>query len=62
LALQDEEPIRIKRPQALDQMSVDELAVRIEDLRQEIAACEAEIERKKAQKRAADALFGGGGS
>jgi uncharacterized small protein (DUF1192 family) len=62
MALQDEEPIRIKRPQALAQMSVDELAVRIEHLRQEIAACEAEIERKKAQKRAADALFGGGGS
>ncbi len=62
MALQDEEPIRIKRPQALDQMSVDELGVRIEELRQEIAACEAEIERKKAQKRAADALFGGGGS
>ena len=62
MALQDEEPIRIKRPQALDQMSVDELGVRIEELRQEIAACEAEIERKKAQKRAADALFGGSGS
>lgn len=60
MGLQDEEPIRIRRPQALDQMSVDELVVRIEELRGEIGACEAEIERKKAQKRAADALFGGG--
>jgi len=59
LAIQDEEPVRIKRPQALDQMSVEELAVRIEQLKSEIAACETEIERKKAQKRAADALFGG---
>jgi uncharacterized small protein (DUF1192 family) len=60
MGLQDEEPIRIRRPQALDQMSVDELVARIEELRREIGACEAEIERKKAQKRAADALFGGG--
>lgn len=59
MAIQDEEPVRIKRPQALDQMSVEELAVRIEQLKSEIAACETEIERKKAQKRAADALFGG---
>lgn len=59
MAINDEEPVRINRPQALDQMSLDELAVRIEALRAEIAACEAEIERKRAQKRAADALFGG---
>jgi uncharacterized small protein (DUF1192 family) len=62
MGLQDEEPIRIRRPQALDQMSVDELSARILELRREIDACEAEIERKKAQKRAADALFGSGGS
>lgn len=60
MAIQDEEPVLIKRPQALDQMSVGELEVRIEQLKAEIAACETEIERKKAQKKAADALFGGG--
>ncbi len=60
MAINDEEPVRISRPQALDQMSLEELAVRIDTLRAEIAACEAEIERKRAQKRAADALFGGG--
>ncbi|MGA1343111.1 MAG: DUF1192 family protein [Hyphomonas sp.] len=62
MGLQDEEPIHVRRPQALDQMSVEELGARIEELRRQIDACEAEIERKKAQKRAADALFGGGGS
>ncbi|WP_291069866.1 DUF1192 domain-containing protein [Hyphomonas sp.] len=60
MAVSDEEPVLIKRPQSLDQMSVAELEVRIEQLKAEIAACETEIERKKAQKRAADALFGGG--
>ena len=60
MAIHDEEPVLIKRPQALDQMSVEELEVRITHLKSEIAACETEIERKKAQKRAADALFGGG--
>lgn len=60
MAVSDEEPVLIKRLQSLDQMSVAELEVRIEHLKAEIAACETEIERKKAQKRAADALFGGG--
>jgi uncharacterized small protein (DUF1192 family) len=55
----DEEPVRINRPQTLDQMSINDLQARIAGLQAEIAACEAEIERKKAQKRAADALFGG---
>ena len=58
--MRDEEPYRIKRPQALDQMSVVELEHHITWLKSEIAACEAEIERKIAQKRAADSLFGGG--
>lgn len=60
MAIQDEEPIRVRRPQAMDQMSVEELEVYIGQLKAEIAASETEIERKKAQKRAADALFGGG--
>lgn len=59
MALPDEEPVRVKRAQVIDQMSVAELGVRIAHLQSEIAACEAEIEKKKAQKRAADALFGG---
>jgi uncharacterized small protein (DUF1192 family) len=60
MAVSDEEPVLIKRPQSLDQMSVAELEARIDQLKAEILACETEIERKKAQKRAADALFGGG--
>lgn len=60
MAIQDEEPIRVRRPQALDQMSVEELEVYIGQLKAEIQASETEIQRKKAQKRAADALFGGG--
>ena len=42
-------------------MSVEELEVRIAQLKDGIAACEREIEKKRAQKAAADALFGGGG-
>ncbi|MFN4024389.1 MAG: DUF1192 family protein [Hyphomonas sp.] len=61
MALNDEEPVLVRKAQALDQMSVRDLEVRIEQLKADIAACEAEIEKKKAQKRAADALFGGDG-
>ena len=43
----------------LDRLSVDELQQRITELKSEIAACEAELERKQAHKSAADALFGG---
>ncbi len=59
MALNDEEPVLVRKAQALDQMSIDELELRIGQLKAEILACEAEIEKKKAQKRAADALFGG---
>lgn len=62
MALNDEEPVLVRKAQAHDQMSVEELGYRIEQLKAEIAACEAEIEKKKAQKRAADALFGGSSS
>jgi uncharacterized small protein (DUF1192 family) len=55
----DEEPILTKKPVMLELMSVDELQARIVALREAIAACEAEIDRKQSQKRAADALFGG---
>ena len=55
----EEEPILTNRGQTLDQMSIDELHARISTLRDQIAACEAEIAKKEAQKSAADALFGG---
>ena len=60
MAIHDEEPVLVRKAQTLDQMSVADLEARITALKDEIAACEAEIERKQAQKRAADALFGGG--
>ena len=60
MAASDEEPILVNTPQTLEQMSVKGLHERIEVLQAGIAACEAEIEKKKAQKSAADALFGGG--
>jgi uncharacterized small protein (DUF1192 family) len=60
MAVQDEDPVIVKRTLSLDQMSVGDLEERIANLKTEIAACEAEIEKKKSQKRAADALFGGG--
>lgn len=56
--LNEEEPIPAK-PVDLERLSVDELNQRIEDLKAEIAACEAELNRKSAHKSAADALFGG---
>lgn len=59
-AHEDEEPILVNTRGVLEPLSIDELEARIETLREGIAACEAEIERKKAQKSAADALFGGG--
>ena len=43
----------------LERLSVEDLQERIEALRAEIAACEAELDRKQSHKSAADALFGG---
>jgi uncharacterized small protein (DUF1192 family) len=60
MAISDEEPILVNTPQTLEQMSVTELEARIELLKDGIAACEREIEKKRAQKSAAEALFGGG--
>lgn len=63
-----EEPaeVRIGRGQRLNEAvredlelyGVAELEERIELLQGEIARCEAQIERKKAGRQAADALFG----
>nr|WP_321439437.1 DUF1192 domain-containing protein [uncultured Hyphomonas sp.] len=61
MAISDEEPILVNTPQTLEQMSVEELEARIAQLKDGIAACEREIEKKRAQKAAADALFGGDG-
>ena len=44
----------------LERLSVEELQERIEALKAEITACEAELDRKQSHKSAADALFGGG--
>ncbi|WP_083911045.1 DUF1192 domain-containing protein [Henriciella marina] len=41
----------------LERLSVDELKERIEVLKADIAACEAEIEKKQAHKSAADDIF-----
>ncbi|MEL7452716.1 MAG: DUF1192 domain-containing protein [Pseudomonadota bacterium] len=43
----------------LERLSEDELLARIEALKTEIKACEAELERKRSHRSAADALFSG---
>ena len=43
----------------LERLSVEELQERIQDLKAEIVACEAELNKKQSHKSAADALFGG---
>jgi uncharacterized small protein (DUF1192 family) len=56
----DDEPSPLKKPAVtLDLMSIEELEHRIEDLKVQIAACEAAIAAKKKQRAAADAVFGG---
>lgn len=54
----EEEPIPEKKLD-LELFSVEELQERIEELKAEIVACEAELEKKQSHKSAADALFGG---
>ncbi len=44
--------------QQLENASVDELLVRIEKLKAEIAQCEEAIVAKRAQRAAADSVFG----
>jgi uncharacterized small protein (DUF1192 family) len=53
-------PIRKAIPleQQLENASIDELEARIERLRGEIAACEEAITAKRAQRAAADSVFG----
>jgi len=44
--------------QQLENASIDELEFRIERLKTEIAACETAIKAKRAQREAADSVFG----
>ncbi|MEM7766648.1 MAG: DUF1192 domain-containing protein [Pseudomonadota bacterium] len=44
----------------LERLSEDDLVERIAALQAEIDACTAELDRKRAHRNAADALFGGG--
>jgi len=57
----DEAPAHPQADSGLERLSVDELAVRIERLREEIVACEAELSRKQVHQSRADALFVDGG-
>jgi len=56
----DDDPLAppAKKPVALDSMSIEELEARIEALNSEIAKCEEAIASKRAQRSAADSLFG----
>lgn len=54
----EDEPVPEKKLD-LERLSVEELMERIETLKAEITACEAELDRKQSHKSAADALFGG---
>lgn len=56
--MMEEEPIPEKKID-LERFSVAELKDRIEMLKTEILACEAELAKKQTHKSAADALFGG---
>ena len=57
MPLFDEEPVRVVKPRTLDDMSIQDLKERIEELRAEISACEAMIVKKEATRKAADAAF-----
>lgn len=48
-----------KKKLDLELFSVEDLHERILELQSEIAACEAELQKKQSHKSAADALFGG---
>lgn len=64
----DDDPFSapVKKPLSLEAQietaSVDELEARIGRLRAEIALCESAIAAKRAQRAAADSVFGGSSS
>lgn len=61
----EDDPFAPSKPKAaplaaqLETASIEELEARIVALRSEIAQCEAAIVSKRAQREAADSLFGG---
>lgn len=55
----NEDPVQSPKPIDLETLSVEDLKDRIDDLKAQITACEAELAKKSAHKSAADALFGG---
>ncbi|MBB34631.1 MAG: hypothetical protein CME88_04465 [Hirschia sp.] len=55
----EDEPVK-KATRLLEDMSLEELAERIEMLEAETEACKQMIAKKVAQKHAADAIFGSG--
>ena len=57
----EENEIPAPGPVDLERLSVEDLEERIAQLKAEIADCEAELEKKRSHKSAADALFGGDG-
>ena len=54
---EENEPVP-EKPVDLERLSIEELEARIETMRADIAACQAELEKKRSHKSAADALFG----
>ena len=57
MAIFDEEPVRVTKPRMHDDMSIQDLKDRIEELKTEIASCEAAIAKKEATRKAAEAAF-----
>ncbi len=57
----EDEP-RTEKPRPLEDMSLDDLQERIESLKAEIVRTQAEITKKEAQRKSAEALFGSGSS
>lgn len=56
MPLFDEEPVRVVK-RLLEDMSIQELMEKIENLKGEISACEAMIVKKEATRKAAEAAF-----
>ena len=56
-AKRPEDPVAIVLKQDIDRLSVDELQDRIDELKTEIARCEAKIAAATSHRSAADALF-----
>jgi uncharacterized small protein (DUF1192 family) len=57
MAMLFEEDAVPRKKRQLDDMSIVEIRERIEEMKQEIAACEAAIVKKEATRKAAEAAF-----